>query len=158
MKLQPNRNYNSNDIVMTPEKLCEKIVSHFKPNGIILEPCKGTGNFLKYIPNALWCEISEGKDFFEFHGKVDWIVTNPPWSKIRKFLQHGMEVSNNIIFLFTINHLFTKARIRDIRENGFCIKEIRTIDTPKEFPQSGFQLGVVHLTKGEQENIIFGEL
>lgn len=148
MKSQPNRNYISDDVVQTPLQLCKQIVDHFKPSGIILEPCCGQGNFQKVLPvGTLWCEISKGRDFFDFPRRVDWIITNPPWSKIREFLQHSMVLSSNVVFLFTINHLWTKARIRDITEAGFGIKEIVLCETPKSFPQSGFQLGCVHLRK-----------
>jgi len=159
MKLQPNRNYKSNDEVMTPEYLAEALVNHFKPSGKILEPSKGTGNFIKFLPkDTQWCEITEGKDFFDYNEKVDWIITNPPWSQIRKFLQHSMKVSNNVCFLFTINHLWTKARIRDIKESGFGIKEIVIFNTPDNFPQSGFQVGMVHLQSKYVGNIIFSDL
>jgi hypothetical protein len=59
-----------------------------------------------------------------------------------------MLISTNIVFLITVNHIFTKARLRDIEEAGFCVKEILLIDTPKNFPQSGFQLGAIYLAKG----------
>jgi len=162
MKNQSNRNYKSNDEVQTPVDLAVEIMNHFKPTGKILEPCKGDGNFIQAYESynlitqlennegIKWgyCEINEDKDFFDFNGKVDWIITNPPWSKIRKFLQHSMNLADNIVFLITINHLWTKARLRDIKEAGFGIKEIMMVDTPKEFPQMGFQLGAVHLQKG----------
>lgn len=106
MKNQPNRNYKSNDKIMTPLYLTKLIVNYFNPKGIILEPCKGSGNFLKFLPiHSLWCEIDEGIDFFNFQEKVNWIITNPPWSKVRDFLYHSMELSENIVFLMTINHL-----------------------------------------------------
>jgi len=159
MKSQANRNYKSDDEVMTPEYLAEALVNHFKPSGKILEPCKGTGNFLKFLPkDSLWCEISEGKNFFDFNDKVDWIITNPPWSQIRKFLQHSLEISKNVCFLFTINHLWTKARIRDIKEAGFGIKEIVIFDTPDNFPPLGFQVGMVHLQAKYSGDIIFSDL
>jgi len=159
MKSQANRDYVSNDCVDTPKPLAKTLVEHFKPNGIILEPCKGIGNFLKYLPEeTLWCEITEGKDFMDFNNKVDWIITNPPWSKIRKFLNKSMEVADNVCFLFTINHLWTKARLRDIKDKGFGIKEILIFDTPREFPPMGFQVGMVHLKKGYIGEIKFGEI
>ncbi len=158
MKNQPNRNYKSDDIVMTPEYLVKSLINHFKPMGKILEPCKGSGNFLKFLPNADWCEISEGRDFFDYTKKVDWIITNPPWSQIRSFLKHGMEIANNIVYLFTINHIWTKARLRLIKEKGFGIREICIFDTPKEFPNTGFQLGAVHLKKSYKGDIKFTEL
>jgi hypothetical protein len=148
MRYQPNRNYNSNDDVQTPPALARTLVEHFKPAGRILEPCKGNGNFLAYMPTAEWCEIKEGRDFFKWEKKVDWIVTNPPWSLIRNFLQHSMAISDNVVFLVTVNHIWTKARIRDIHGWGFGIKEIVLVDMPKTFPQSGFQLGAVHIARG----------
>jgi len=147
MKFQPNRNYDSNDVVQTPLNLAKRIVEHFKPTGKILEPCKGEGNFLQFMPGAQWCEISEGKNFFDWSAKVDWIVTNPPWSQIRPFLQHAMSVADNIVFLITVNHMWTKARIRDVQQRGFGIKEICLVEMPTSFPQSGFQLGAIQVSR-----------
>lgn len=159
MKYQPNRNYQSNDVVQTPLHLAQRIVAHFNPHGNILEPCRGEGNFYRFLKNADWCEISQGVDFFDYNKRVDWIITNPPWSKIRPFLQHAMTVSDNIVFLITINHLWTKARIRDIQNSGFGIKEICLVEMPKSFPQSGFQLGAIHLLRGWNKNtIIFSDI
>ncbi len=143
-----------NDCIETPIKVAKLIVKHFKPSGKILEPCKGEGNFLKVLPKGtMWCEIKEGKDFFNFNDNVDWIITNPPYSIIRKFMKHSMEISKDIVFLTTINHLWLKARLRDINEMGFGIKEILLLETPKTFPQSGFQIGCFHLKKGYKGDI-----
>ena len=163
MKSQANRNYKSNDEVMTPDSLAYEIIEHFLPSEILLigkmlEPCCGDGTFLKYMQGSDWCEINKGRDFFDYNKKVDWIITNPPWSKIRKFLQHSMELSDNIVFLMTINHLWTKARLRDIKKARFGIKEIMLLDTPKEFPQMGFQLGAIHLQKGWGGDIKLNDL
>lgn len=134
---------------MTPDWLAKKIVEHYKPTGEILEPCKGDGAFMRYLPdNTQWCEITEGVDFMEYSGKVDWIITNPPWSKIRDFLRKGFEVADNVVYLFTINHMWTKARLRMMEEAGFGLKEIILLPTIKEFPQTGFQLGIVYLKRG----------
>lgn len=144
------------DCVQTPIELAKQLVEHFKPIGRILEPCKGNGNFLSVLPKETeWCEILEGKDFFDFDKKVDWIITNPPYSKMRKFIRKSMEVSDNIVFLTTINHLWLKARLRDIFGKGFGIKEILIFDTPKTFPQSGFQIGCFYLKKNYKGDIKF---
>ena len=158
MKFQPNRDYVSNDIVITPAELARELVNHFKPTGKGLEPCCANGNILRFLPNADWCEITKGKDFFEYTNKVDYVFTNPPWSQIRAFLNHSMELADNVYFLFTINHLWTKARLRDIKSHNFGIKEICIFDTPKEFQPSGFQCGMVHLQRGYIGEIIFSEL
>lgn len=158
MKSQPNRNYKSDDVVMTPEELAIKLINHFKPQGKGLEPCRGTGNIWRNLDNADWCEIAEDKDFFDYKEQVDYIFTNPPWSQIRKFLQHSYELANDVYMLFTINHLWTKARLKDMRDAGFGIKEICIFDTPSNFPQLGFQVGMVHIQKNYDGNIIYNQL
>lgn len=150
MKYQANRNYKSNDVVMTPEYLAKKLVNYFKPKGKGLEPCRGTGNIYKYLKNADWCEITENKDFYEYNKQVDYVFTNPPWSDIKNFLTKALSVSkSDVYFLCTINHLWTKSRQKLIRDAGFYVKEILCFETPKEFPQSGFQVGMIHLKKGK---------
>lgn len=149
MRSQPNRNYVSNDEVQTPPELARRLVRHFRPRGRILEPCRGDGNFLAALPGRTeWCEIKAGRDFFAWDRKVDWIITNPPWSEIRRFLQQAMRFSDHVVFLLTINHVWTRARVRDIREAGFGIREIVLVDMPASFPQSGFQLGAVYVARG----------
>lgn len=95
-----------------------------------------------------WCEIKAGRDFFACRRRVDWIVTNPPWSQLRAFLRHAMTLADEVVFLVTINHLWTRARLRDIAEAGFGLREIVLVDTPATFPPSGFQLGAVRLSRG----------
>src|SRR5690606_673304 len=75
-------------------------------------------------------EIDEGRDFFEYTKKVDWIITNPPWSLMRDFLRHAMTISDNVIFLVTTNHAFTKARVREASEKRFGISQILHVPTP----------------------------
>lgn len=146
---------NGNDKIMTPPWLAEKIVNHFRPNGKILEPCCGTGMFLQYLPNADYCEIDKGIDFLKTEGKWDWIITNPPYSIYRNFFIKSMEVADNIVFLQLINATFYKARLRDMFNNNFGIKEIYMVDTPKEFPQFGFQLGCVYYARNYSGEINF---
>ena len=80
-----------------------------------------------------------------YSDKVDWIITNPPWSKMQQFLAHGMKIADNIVYLTTINHYTTKKRIREMREHNFSVAEIYCVRTPsKPWPQLGFQLAAVH--------------
>ena len=110
----PPKNSPEKDIVMTPEYLAKDIINHFNPTGKILDPSRGNGAFYDNYPtdNKDWCELGENKDFLTYSDKVDWIITNPPWSKMQQFLKHGMEIADNIVYLTTINHYTTKKRIR----------------------------------------------
>ena len=150
----PPKNTPDKDIVMTPDYLAKDIIQHFQPTGLILDPCRGEGAFYDnydatYPHTKDWCELAEDRDFLKYHRKVDWIVTNPPWSMMQQFLWHGMEISDNIVYLTTINHYTTKRRIREMREHKFGIKEIYCVTTPKKpWPQLGFQLAAVHTQRG----------
>lgn len=138
-----------NDRVYTPDALAASIVSHFKPSGKMLEPCRGTGAFAKAMPGCSWCELDEGSDFLKWTQPVDWVVTNPPWSQFRKFLQHSMAVSENVVFLSLLNAFFMRARVRDMQQAGFGIVEILLLPTPPlPWPQTGFQLAATHIRKG----------
>lgn len=104
--------------------------------------------------------MTRGSDFFAFHEKVDWLVTNPPWSLAKQFLQHSYEVADNIVFLITLHHVFDlRSRIADMEGAGFAIKEVLLCQTPgRPWPQSGFQLGVVHLQRSYRGTIAWGWL
>lgn len=145
-----------NDRIYTPRYIANGLVKHFKPSGYMLEPCAGRRDYQPFY-DALklqsgpvgWCEIDLGRDFFEWAVSVDWIVTNPPWGKFRRFLQHSMEVADNIVFLCLTNAWYMKARQRDIKEAGFGLVEIVHIETPPPpWPQAGFQLGAGWLRRG----------
>jgi len=162
MKNQPISSYVSNDVVQTPEVMAKQIISFFSPTGKILEPCRGEGNFFNNLPHGTdWCEISENKDFMDYHDPVNWIITNPPWSKITDFLDHSMEVADNIVFLVTVNHIWTAKRQRIMREKGYGIRHILLLKWPPKssgFPRSGFQLGAIHIQKGWKGKISVKEI
>lgn len=155
--MRPIAQKNGNDKVMTPKWLAKDILFHFRPAGKILEPCCGTGNFLKVMPMD-WFEIDKGKDFLEAIGHWDWIITNPPYSQYRAFMNKSFAVADNVVFLQLINATWYKARLRDMAAAGFGIKEILLLETPKEFPQFGFQLGCVYYKKNWKGKITVNNL
>jgi len=151
--LVPATNDPARDLVMTPHPLAAAIIAHFsvQMSGTVLDPAKGGGAFFDQLPNhvtAEWCELAEGRDFLAWTRGVDWVVTNPPWSRLRAFTRHAMDLTDNIIWLAPLVNLTTKARLRDMRDHGFGIAELVLINTPREWPQSGFQLVAAHLQRG----------
>lgn len=152
-RLVPARNSPLNDIVYTPRSLAKAVINHHPLAGTVLDPCRGDGAFFDQFPDhvdACWCEIGEGRDFLRWQVPVDWIVTNPPWSKFRSFLAHGMQVAENVLYLAAFNHFGTKARQADIRRHGFGIRSILFVPTPPSFPYSGLQLCAIWLQRGWQ--------
>lgn len=96
------------DVVYTPDWCARDMVEYFKPTGRILEPCRGGGAFMRYLPpDASWCEIAEGRDFFAWFEPVDWIITNPPYSMTRPFMRHAFRVANDIVFLVPARNIFS---------------------------------------------------
>lgn len=140
------------DKVYTPHPWADLIVRLSNPSGRVLDPSRGKGAFYDQFPehcDKLWCELDEGRDFFEFKESVDWVITNPPWSVIRQFMEHAMDISNNVVFLITANHAMTKARVNVALDKGFGIRGILHMPTPpKPWPQSGFQLSAIWWMRG----------
>jgi hypothetical protein len=136
------------DRVMTPQHLAEYCVRELQPTGRILEPCRGSGVFWKALNKPLWCELDEGRDFLQWTEPVDWIITNPPWSQFRPFLGHAMTLAPNIAFLVTVNHWWTKARVRMVQDAGFGYRQMWLLGTVAEFPPSGFEVGLMYVQRG----------
>ena len=151
--LVPATNDPARDLVMTPPDLAARIIVHFagRMSGHVLDPARGAGVFYDQFPDHVvrsWCELALGRDFLAWSDPVDWIMTNPPWSKIRSFTRHAMTISEHIVWLVPIVNITTKARLRDLAEHGYGIAELVLLDTPRDWPQSGFQLVAAHLRRG----------
>lgn len=152
MKYQANRNYVSDDVVMTPRPLATMLVSALSPSGRILEPCAGDGAFVEALePYAAGrvgqCEAVDG-GFSWWTERVDWVVTNPPWSQFAAFLRHALEIADNVAMLATVNHWWTRRRVADVLGAGFGYKHLLLCDWPQGWPSSGFQLGMMHVSRG----------
>jgi hypothetical protein len=139
------------DVVYTPDGMAREIVDFFKPTGRILEPCKGDGAFLRYMPAADWCEIALGRDFFLYQDKVDWIVGNPPYSIFNIWLRHSFEIADHIVYLIPLNKIFNDfGMLKDIYIYG-GVKQIYAIGRGEKinFPM-GYAVGAVHFQRGHK--------
>ena len=136
------------DIVYTPDYMAKEIVDLFKPQGKILEPCSGDGAFLKHLPDAEWCEIEKGIDFFEWSKKVDWIVGNPPYSIFNIWLRHSFTLADNIVYLIPLNKIFNDfGMLKDIYVYGGIVKVYAIGRGEKvNFPM-GYAVGAVHFQR-----------
>ena len=102
------------DYYPTPEWCYEKLPIDWKQFKTAHEPCKGDGRIVSFLENqgieTSWTEIQEGKDYFEWSGEVDLILTNPPFSLAQEFIEHSMACSTTVIMLLRINFLGSQAR------------------------------------------------
>ena len=141
----------ANDVVMTLQASAEQIMNHYKPQGSILEPCKGTGVFYNLMDTNQrdWCEIDEGRDFFEYDKKVDWIITNPPFSIFDEFLKKSFEVADNVVFFCPLNKVFKSMKIdRMIQKFGGIYEVIHMGGGGRHGFPFGFATGCIYYKRG----------
>ncbi len=143
------------DSVMTPPHIALKVIQHYKPSGLCLDPARGDGAFFNQLPIPKeWCEIKEKKDFLKFKKKVDWIITNPPYSIYDLFLKHSFEIADNVVFLCPIAKAFKSLSIeRMVGEYG-GLKEIWIFGGGSVAGFAfGFPVGCLHYKKDYKGDI-----
>lgn len=139
---------NPNDVVFTPDWLAERICSMFSIEGKVLEPCKGEGAFLRYLPSETeWCEITEGRNFYDYNKPVDWIVTNPPYSDFNRFLDHSFSLAKNIVLLVPTAKMFkSMGTLRSVYDYGGIVS-LHLLPAGKAGFPFGFPCGIFHLSR-----------
>lgn len=137
------------DVYFTDSALARRIVEHFAPTGRCLEPFKGEGAFLEHLPAGTeFCEITEGRDFFEHRTHADWIVTNPPFSNLTAVFEHAFHIADNCVFLIPISKYFSSMpRLKLAQQYGGC-REILHVGTGRDIGfDIGFPFGALHFAK-----------
>ncbi|WP_431129659.1 hypothetical protein [Flagellimonas flava] len=142
------------DVVYTPRHVSKWIIDFVKPEGICLDPCKGDGAFYDFLPAGKeFCELDDGKDFFDFKKKCDWIIGNPPYSIFKEFLEHSFNIADNVSYLVPTNKVFQRQVIMDMIHEYGGIHSIAVFGsgTLIDFP-FGFSVGNFHFKKGWRGN------
>lgn len=119
------------DKYYTPKSLVkihlEQLIPIVPSGSLILEPAKGLGAYTDYFQLAFptshydYCEIDEGKDFLEYTGNPDVIITNPPFSLLQKFINKSIELCPLIISFLLNQYAVTPCRIRDFNNAGYFV-------------------------------------
>lgn len=138
------------DVVYTPTWVAKDMIEHFEPTGTVLDPCRGLGAFHDLLPSGSpWCEITEGRDFFDWVEPVDWVVGNPPYSKSSAWFRHSFALAEHVCYVLPLRHQFSAyGRLRDLMEYG-GVREIRLYGGGSRcgFPM-GNAVGAVHIERG----------
>jgi len=149
----------ANDRFYTPASLVKIHLEKFKtiPNGKkILEPFYGEGVYFNEMeimfPNCVlsYTEIDKGLDFFEYKEKVDYIISNPPYSIIDKVLEHSVSLQPEIISYLIGFHNLTAKRVEYMNNNGYFIIDFHLT---KVYSWYGMSL-IVTFSNKAIENII----
>jgi hypothetical protein len=132
----------------TPEDLCREIIRSipWTDGEVVLEPFCGDGNFYNNLPECVhkdWCEIKKGRDFFEYQGTVDTIITNPPFrtesggeNLVVPCLERCLQVAQKRVIYFVNHKVFnalTPGRLKDYEEQGWHITHLSVWDVKKWF-------------------------
>ena len=117
-----------NDTIYTPEPFARRIIemADIQPDEWVLDPCRGGGAFYNNLPSChkAYCEIAEGKDFYEWETPVDVVIGNPPYSQWTRWLEHTLRIcKDRFIYVFSVLSL-TAKRLKRIEEAGFGITAI----------------------------------
>lgn len=105
--------------------------------------------FTDILPDAHWCEITEGRDFFEWSERVDWMISNPPYTLTRAWFRHSYLFADDIVYLVPLRNIFSGyGFVKEIYEYGGIV-EIRCYGTGGRlgFPM-GNAVGAVHIRRG----------
>jgi hypothetical protein len=117
----------------TPKELAKQLINHidFSNNDLVLEPFKGEGAFYDNLPDNInkdWCEITQGRDYKDYTGDIDWCITNPPFrldtdgKRVNSFYfllkYYAERVNKGIAFLGndTCFNTLTPKRLKDLQE------------------------------------------
>jgi hypothetical protein len=137
---------NPNDKFYTPISLVKIHLNKFKSmitdDEIIYEPFYGNGNYYNEMKNLYpnnkieYSEIDLGLDFFDYNKKVDYIISNPPYSLFDNVLTHSIKLQPKIIsYLIGLMNLTTK-RIEYMNNNNYYVLDIHFTKVYKWFGMS----------------------
>jgi hypothetical protein len=113
----------ANDVIYTPLLVAQTHIKSIdsKPEEVWYDPFKGKGVYYNNFPtpNKVWTEISEGKDFFTFEGKVDIICSNPPYSCMDEVLKKSVELKPRVISFLLLEGKITPKRMEYMSKAGY---------------------------------------
>lgn len=141
---------NYSDVHFTDRVVARQVIDYFQPQGRVLEPFKGDGAFYEALPpGTQWCELSEGRDFFDWQEPVDWIVTNPPFSNLTEVMAHAFRLAENTVFLVPLSKVYSSSpRLDLVRRYAGMRTQLMFGPGRKIGFNIGFPFAAIHFQRG----------
>ena len=113
------------DTFYTPDEVAKKHISLVSCKGLWLDPFRGKGAYYNNFKEEKdWCEITDGVDFFDYAGKPDVIISNPPYSMIDKIIKKSIELQPTIISYLLLHGSMTTRRMEIFNSAGYGLTSI----------------------------------
>lgn len=123
------------DYYATPYELTRRFLDKWpiEKSFTILEPCRGEANAIvkvlqeKEFKNIIAFDLMlDNIDFLTYNEKVDYLITNPPYSLAYEFIQKAKQiVDKEFAMLLPLSYLHGKKRYDDIwMDNAFPLKKV----------------------------------
>jgi len=142
-----------NDIIYTPKDLAVNIIKsiNIKKDDFLLDPFFGEGVFYNNFPNENkkdFCEIEKPheKNFFEYNKNVDWIISNPPFSKLTLVLEKCTKICNKGFCFIILSTALSVKRLNYLESECFFLTKISIVEVKSWF---GFNCLVVVFEKNK---------
>ena len=112
---------------------------------------EGVARFSPSVQHGRKLERLVGRqiDFFDWDKKVDWIITNPPYSIYDHFLQKAFSIADNVVFFVPIAKAFKSNKVQKMVLEYGGLKEIVYMGGGSKHGFGfGFPVGCLHYQKG----------
>jgi hypothetical protein len=133
----------------TPAALATRLLATLPliPTDRLYEPFRGEGAFYNAFPAANprdWSELREGRDYKDYGGEYDWVITNPPFRldtsgrRVNAFwylLDYYTHRAQKGVAFLANDRCFctlTPARIKGLQERGWYIRSL-TVSSVKKW-------------------------
>jgi hypothetical protein len=119
------------DVFLTPAVVAKTMIRAIEPveGEVWFDPFLGGGVFYDNYPSTVskeYTEIAQGKDFFAHTGKVDVIVSNPPFSLLDKVFKKTLELKPRVFSYLLLHGAMTPKRMEMIEKAGYGMTGIYT--------------------------------
>lgn len=112
---------------------------YYKEGDTVFDPFFGQGAYYnlydEFFPNCKkeFTEIAMGKDFFEYDGKPDIVVSNPPFSLLNRIFVRLLELRPKCISLLVGCMNMTRCRLNRMEQGGYTLVRMLVADVHRWF-------------------------